>query len=343
MWVVSSTLVAPVLIAFGVASTLATAGGAVASVLALSIPFHLVFIASTNSLEALQRPTPGAMVMWGANALNLVLNLAFVPTWGAIGSAWATVSSRVLLALAIVTYILVAPTLAAFRHRKASTPEVRYRALLAIGGAAAMSSMAEADAFAAMGIISGRINATAVATFTIATGGLITLVYLFAQGFATAGAVLVSEAIGSGARERVNRATWCAIMLTACAMAACGVFSFVFAGNVARSFSSDAMVVASLTGVMGLVAVLMTPDGGQGVADSVLRARGDNWFPTLARMLPFVFVAPPLALWLSEHEGRGVTGVIESLLTASCLAYGILLVRLVAISPGLATRQDRSK
>ena len=49
-------------------------------------------------------------------------------------------------------------------------------------------------------------------------------------------------------------------------------------------------------------------------------------------MLPFVFVAPPLALWLSEHHGRGVAGVMEALLTASFLAYGILLVRLALIS-----------
>ena len=31
-------------------------------------------------------------------------------------------------------------------------------------------------------------------------------------------------------------------------------------------------------------------DGGQGVADALLRARGENWLPTLVRLAPFVFV-----------------------------------------------------
>ena len=159
-----------------------------------------------------------------------------------------------------------------------------------------------------------------------------TLVYLLAQGFATAGTVLVSEAVGRGTSAAAVRTEWLAIGLTTCAMVGCGVVCFVFANAVSRAFSSDATVIASLTGVMGLVALLMTPDGGQGVADSVLHARGENWFPTFARTLPFVFVAPPLALWLSEHDGRGVAGVIEALLTASCLAYGVLLVRLAGIS-----------
>src|SRR5262245_1632159 len=116
-------------------------------------------------------------------------------------------------------------------------------------------------------------------------------------------------------------------------MLGCGAICVFLADTVARAFSADATVVASLTAMMPLVAALMTPDGGQGVTDNLLRARGQNWFPTLARTVPFVFVAPPLALWLSEHEARGIAGIMEALLTASCLAYAILLVRLAAASP----------
>ena len=166
VWIAASTLVEPLLTALGVAPALAKSGGAVARVLSLSVPFHLMFIASTNFLEALQRPTPGAVIMWGANAVNLLLNLALVPPWGAIGSAWATVTSRLILVTAIVTFIRVAPSLASFRVRVAPATRAGYRALLTIGAAAAMSSVVEAGAFAAMGIIAARLGATAVATFS---------------------------------------------------------------------------------------------------------------------------------------------------------------------------------
>ena len=72
----------------------------------------------------------------------------------------------------------------------------------------------------------------------------------------------------------------------------------------------------------------MIPDGGQGVTDALLRVRGENWFPTLARLAPFVCIAPPLALFLSEHQGYGVSGVLAALLLASCLAFAVLCWRM---------------
>jgi MATE family multidrug resistance protein len=316
------------LIASGVAPALARSGAAVAAVLAMSIPFHLAFMASTNFLEALQRPAPGAIAMWAANGVNLALNLAFVPHWGAIGSAWATVLSRFFLAAAIIVFIVSAPSLRPLAGKSAARKETGYVALLTIGAAAALSAMVEAGAFATLGVIAGRIDATSVATFSIATGGLVTLVYLLAQGLATAGAVLVSEAIGAGAWAEARRAGWRALTLTLAAMVACGMGCAFFATSIARAFSSDPAISAAFAANMGLVALLMIPDGAQGVADALLRARGENWLPTLARLAPFVFIAPPLALYLSEDQGRGLSGVFAALLLASFLACGALFARL---------------
>ena len=188
--------------------------------------------------------------------------------------------------------------------------------------------MVEAVAFATIGVIAGRTDATSVDTFSIATGGLVTLVYLLAQGLSTAGAVLASEAIGAGAWEEARREGWRALALTLGAMAVCGMACAYFANYIARAFSSDPSIIAAFASNMGLVAILMIPDGGQGVADALLRARGENWFPTLVRLAPFVFIAPPLALYLSEHQGRGLSGVLAALLIASFLAFGALFVRL---------------
>jgi len=186
----------------------------------------------------------------------------------------------------------------------------------------------EAGAFATMGMIAGRIDATSVGTFSVATSGLVTLVYLLAQGLATAGAVLASEAIGAGAWQEARRAGWLALALTLLAMTSCGMGCAFFANPIARAFSSDPAIIAAFAANMGLVGLLMVPDGVQGVADALLRARGENWLPTLVRLAPFVFVAPPLAIHLSEHQGRGLSGVLAALLVASSLACGALLARL---------------
>jgi MATE family multidrug resistance protein len=48
-------------------------------IFALSLPPYLVSVACAFFLEALARPVPGMVIMWGANALNLALNLLLVP------------------------------------------------------------------------------------------------------------------------------------------------------------------------------------------------------------------------------------------------------------------------
>jgi MATE family multidrug resistance protein len=72
---------------------------------------------------------------------------------------------------------------------------------------------------------------------------------------------------------------------------------------------------------------VLFPDGGQVVAAQALRARGDNWFPTASHVLAYVLVMPPLALWLAEHHGQGVAGLMQAILWASVLSYGVLVAR----------------
>ncbi len=314
----------------GVEPGLARKGAAVAAVLTLSVPLHLLFMASVKYLEALERPMPGAVAMWAANGVNLALNLILVPGAGAVGSAWATVLSRLFLAVVMAWFILGAPSLRPFR-RGASTsgPEAGYAAMLGIGVAAAIRGLVEAAGFASMSVIAARADgATAVAAWTIATGGLVTLAFLLAQGLATAGIVLVSEAVGAGDLALSRRIGHIAIALTVAAMALSGAGSLLFASQLAAAFSSDAAVRAALAGAMGLVAVLMIPDGGQGAVDAVLRARGDNWLPTAIRIAAYVFVAPMLALWLTRHGARGLDGVLTATLAASLAAFALMLARL---------------
>lgn len=316
--------------AFGVEPVLARRGAVVGAILSLSVPLHLAFMATTKFLEALERPTPGAAIMWAANGVNLALNLALVPSGGAIGSAWATVLSRLFLIGAILAYVLATPSVRRLALGKA--PGAGYRPLLAIGSAAALSALVEAGAFASMSVIAAREGAAIdVAAWVIATGSLVTLAFLLAQGFATAGVVLVSEAVGAGSSGLARRIGWTAVALTVASMVVCGLGVIAFAPQVAAAFTTDAALRALLASEMALVALLMIPDGGQGATEAVLRARGDNWFPTATRLTAYVAVAPPLALWFARLHERSVTGVLEATTLASLAALAVMLGRLAVL------------
>jgi len=323
----------PMLQALGVEPVLARRGAAVAAVLTLAVPAHLAFMASAKLMEALERPVPGAVVMWVANAVNLALNLAFVPQHGAVGSAWATVLSRLFLSLALPAVMLADPAVRRWGLARTAHSGFGYGPLLAIGAAAAASAVVEAAAFAAIGVIAARAGgAVPAAIWTIATGGLVTLAYLLAQGLATAAIVLVSEAVGAGEPEKAAGVGWTAIAATVVAMAACGAGCVAFAPAVAAAFAAAGPVQGALAAAMGLIALLMIPDGGQGAAEAVLRARGDNWFPTALRFVAFVVVAPLLALRLAQPGPGAASGVLLAIILVGTAALLAMLARLAWIT-----------
>src|SRR5690606_15667042 len=95
----------------GLDAPLAHGAGGVALVFALSLPTYVVACAASFWLEALSRATPSMLIMWGANVVNVLLLLLFVPgtfglpAMGAVGGAWATFGARAFLMIGLLAYI----------------------------------------------------------------------------------------------------------------------------------------------------------------------------------------------------------------------------------------------
>src|SRR5262249_49406867 len=119
---------------FGIAPELAVPATRVMRVLIFSVPLHLAYIAATYFVEAIKRPVASTVVMWLANAVNLGLNLLWVPTHGAVGSAWATVGARVFLSGALLLWIWLLPEAKTHGVRSLGAQGAPgYRALLSVG------------------------------------------------------------------------------------------------------------------------------------------------------------------------------------------------------------------
>ncbi len=343
---------------FGIEAELAAPSAPVMRVLSLSIPLHLIFIAGTFFLEAVKKPGIGTAVMWGANIVNLALNLLWVPdlsvganvAWaeplyaairdwpllnalnalapehGAIGSAWATVGARVFLAGVILACIWFSRDSARYRVRSLSSNGPSYRALLGVGIAAAVSQAAEAGAFSAMTVIAGRIGANEVSGYQILLN-LMAFVFMIALGVSAAAAVLVSEATGRKAPEEATRAGWTALGINTVGMAIAAALILMFARQIGGLYTADVNLVAMLAGLMWICALVLIPDGGQVVAAAALRARGDNWFPTFSHILSYLIVMPALGFWLAEGLEMKVAGLLWSIFWSSVLSVTILLAR----------------
>ncbi|MEJ0061231.1 MAG: MATE family efflux transporter [Terricaulis sp.] len=316
---------------FGIDASLAAPSARVMAVLALSIPLHLAYVAATFFLEAIKKPGISTVVMWIANAVNLALNFAFVPEHGAVGSAWATVGARFFLAAVTLFCIWRLRDAATFGVDRFGGKGPNYRALLAVGIAAAVSQAVEAGAFTAMTVIAGRLGGAAVAAYQILLN-VMSLVFMVALGLSTAAAVLVAEAVGRGAPRDAARAGWTALALTIVAMALFALAVFLFPNTIGRVYTADISLAALTAASVWIVAFVFLPDGAQVVAASALRARGDNWFPTFSHILAYAVVMPPLGYFLAEYKGLGVDGLIFAIFAASIVSALVLVARWAVLS-----------
>jgi MATE family multidrug resistance protein len=317
----------PLLVLFGIEAGLAGRAAEVAEILGLSLALHFGYVCCAFFVEAVKQPMAGTVVIWLANVVNLLLNLWLVPSMGAVGSAWATVGGRLFLFAALAGWILTSATGRRHAVRTHAPHAPSYRALLGVGAAAAVSQLAEAGAFSSLTVIAGRIGAEAVAAYQLLLNTL-AVVFMISLGVAAATSVLVSEAWGRRDGHEAGRVGWAGLGLNSIGMLMCAVVFLAAPSAVAHSLTSDASLAALVASLMAVGALVLVPDGGQVVVAAALRARGDNWLPTASHVLSYVIVMPPLAWWLGEHQGRGVSGLMEAIVVASFLSVSVLMLRL---------------
>jgi MATE family multidrug resistance protein len=317
---------AQVFTGFGIAPELALPSARVTHILALSVPLHFCYCATAFFLESIQRPLASTIVMWSANALNLALNLWLVPSFGAEGSAWCTVFARGFLCVALITWVWCSNDTRAFGvRRRAESPS--YAGLLRVGVAAAVSNAAEAGAFSGMTILAGRLGANAVAGYQILLN-LLAIVFMVSLGVSSATAVVTSEARGRRAPADVSRASYAGLQLNTGLMLMLGVGVVIFARELGRAYTANPTLAGFVADLFWLTALIMPVDGGQVVAASALRARGDNWFPTVSHLVVYALVMPALAVWLSVLRHGGVAGLMLAVFGSSVLSCGVLCFRL---------------
>lgn len=334
MWLAGESLFTT----FGIGADLAGPSTPVMRILALSVPLQLLYVAGTYFLEAIKKPGVSTAVMWGANIVNLALNLLWVPEHGAIGSAWATVGARVFLSGALLLWIFFLRDGAIYGVRMLRSNGPGYGALLSVGVAAAVSQAVEAGAFSGMTVIAGRLGANVVAGYQILLN-LMAFVFMIALGLSAATAVLVSEAIGRRAPNDAARAGWTGIGVNALAMMIAAIIILVFSQQIGRAYTADLELAALIASLMWIAAIVLHPDGAQVVTASALRARGDNWFPTFSHILAYAVVMPVVGYWLAERQGMGVAGLLFAIFWASVVSAAVLLARWFALARAPAPAQ----
>ena len=317
----------------GLADGLANGASPVLVVFALSLLPIFIGDVGIFWLEAHGRPVPGAVAMWAANIVNLLLNLWLVPglspfpVAGAVASAWATFVSRAAFMVFVAFAILQwkkSRELGVLDPTPRDPPASRQ--LRRIGYAASLSYFVETAAFGGMTIVAGWIGAVQVAAWAIVLNVAATI-FMVPLGLAVATGVLVGRAYGAGDRAGVRRAGILGFTATAVAMLViCAVIGI---GNtlIASAYTLDPAVRAVAAGALLLSCLFYIADGLQVVGAQSLRAQSDIWVPTATHFFSYLVVMIPLCYVFAIRMGGGVDGIVWGVAVASLVSAGLLIGR----------------
>ncbi|MEX2271758.1 MAG: MATE family efflux transporter [Vicinamibacterales bacterium] len=294
----------------------------------------MIFAAFRRYLQAMNVVRPVMIALISANLINVAGNYLLIfghfgfPEMGVVGSAWATVSARVYLAVFLFLVIVR-------RERKVSTGlhDVPMRAdpdrlarLARLGLPAALQITVEVGVFAAASALAGALTPAAVAAHQIALN-LASFMFMIPLGMASAGAVRVGQAVGRGDVAGVRVAGQAALVIGGGFMACAGLLFVALPRPLLHLFTRDAEVVGIGLSLLAIAALFQLFDGVQAVSTGLLRGLGDTRTAMLWHLVGHWAVGLPLGYALCFWWGWGVPGLWTGL-SAGLILIGIILVGL---------------
>ena len=289
-----------------------------------STPFLLFYAAFRRYLQGMHTVTAVMFALVSANVVNATANWILIyghlgfPALGVSGSAWATLVSRVYMALVLL--IAVKPTVKDF----APGGLLPVGRLLALGFPAASQITLEVGVFAASSALAGKLTPIAVASHQI-TMNIIAVAFMIPLGLSSAGAVRVGHAMGAGDHRRAAAAGWTAILLGVAFMAVAAISFVLVPRSLLGLFTREEHVLALGSSLLLVAAVFQLFDGIQGVATGALRGIGDTRTPMIVNLAGHWLLGLPVGYTLCFIAGYGVIGLWIGL-SVGLIVVGIVLL-----------------
>jgi len=240
---------------------------------------------------------------------------------GIVGSAWATLIARALMALGMLAF---ARSAARGSFGLLGIELKHQLELIKLGLPAGLQSTAEAGVFALSTILVGRLDSNSLAAHQIVLN-LASMTFMVPLGIGTAAAVTVGYFLGRQDRLQARRQGWTALAYTLAFMACTGIIFWLVGDRLLTIYSQDTAVLKLAIPVLMIAALFQLSDGTQTVLTGALRGWGDTQSAFLANLVGHWAIGLPLGLWLGFSQHRGVFGVWIGLAVGlTCVAASLL-------------------
>jgi MATE family multidrug resistance protein len=293
----------------------------------------LVYLAFRRYLQAMHIVRPIMVGLVLANLVNVLVNWLLVygqfglPALGVVGAAYATVLSRVAMAVHLIALVVIRE-----RRRPSGLHDVPFRldltrawAIVRMGLPAAGQILLEVGVFAAASALAGRIAPAAAAAHQIVLN-IAGFIFMIPYGIGTAAAVRVGHAVGRRDPPGVRRAGWAALGMATGVMLMSAVMFATIPEALVGIFTLDAGVIDVGATLLLVAAVFQLCDGLQTVATGSLRGLGDTRTPMLWNLAGHWLIGLPIGYTLCFRQGWGVLGLWVG------LSIGLIIIGVVLLA-----------
>lgn len=285
-------------------------------ILSLSVLPQMIFQTYKQFIEGFSIMRPAMFIAIAANFINAFSNWVFiygnlgVPAYGLDGAGFATVISRIFMAILLMTYVTKSKHFAEFdvslKIRKLNYPIIKK--ILSLGIPSGFQYFFETGAFVFAIVMVGWIGANEQAAHQIAIN-LASISFMMAIGISHAGSIRVGNAVGQQNITEIRRSGFIAVLMGGIIMMLAGI-TFILLKDFLPSLYVDDFAVVEIASVLLIIAAFFQiADGVQAVGIGILRGLTDIKGPTLITFIAYWIIGLPSGYLFGFILNLGVEGV----------------------------------
>ncbi|MGV3539856.1 MAG: MATE family efflux transporter [Rufibacter sp.] len=310
------------------------------NILFLSMVPLMVFQGFKQFAEGLSLTKQSMYISIFANVVNVGLNYVLIygklgfPALGLNGAAWATLFSRVLMAIMMGGYVLLFPRFERYRHflRWRHLSWTYMTRMFKIGLPISLQMIFEMGAFSFSAVMIGWMGARDLAAHQIALN-VASVTYMMASGISAAATIKVGKLRGAGDLHGVHVAGYSSLVMGALFMAASATLIILCKDLIPTFYVTDMAVQALAAKLLVIAAIFQLSDGIQVVGLGALRGLEDVRVPSMISLFSYWLIALPVGYSLGFWGNLGATGVWLGLFTGLTIAAVLLFFRFRKFSP----------
>jgi putative MATE family efflux protein len=303
---------------FGAAPDVVAAGRAYLAILLAVLPGFFAGMVLYSGFQALGDTRTPMLISLVTNVVNIVLDPIRL---AAAGAAWATIISQSggLVAMAVILRRRGLLSLSGPLRRSV------VRTMLDIGVPSGFQAVTRPLTGMLMFGIATRYGTEAAAAFGIGLR-ILSVIFIYLGGFASAGQTLVGQSLGQGRPELAWKAAQRLIFIAALLQLAVMPLIFFFAHPLVAVFNSNPDVVRFGSQYLRVLAPMLLVLGFSTAWESAQRGAGATRGPMVAALVSNWGVKIPAALVFAGLLGFGVTGIWLGIGASIVVEAGILAI-----------------